>query len=407
MNLADHRSRQNLKSSLRLVTALFFLMYAATGIYFTYIAVYWRSRGMTGTQIGIITMAGGIVAFLASTLWGYWSDRSGKPRILLAIAAAGTALSVLLIPSFPGFIGFLILGSIFPFFNVAILTLMDSTLLALLGENRADYGRYRLGGTFGYIATTLTAGIIFRELNLAAMFPFFALISGTFAILALFLPDFPVMRGKVDRSPRALISMIRTPAWAIFSTSIFLVWLAGSGGIGFLGITLKTMGASDILIGIVASSAAVFEIPFMVFNGWFLRKLGSQRMLMVSLLGYVVRIGAYSLMPTPEWGIAVNALNGLSYVWLWNASIHYANELAPENLKASAQGLFVSITALSAVASAPLSGFLFDAFGPPGMFRVLAFSAFLSAIIFWLGNRVRLAAPVYKILRNHPDESGY
>jgi PPP family 3-phenylpropionic acid transporter len=110
-------------------------------------------------------------------------------------------------------------------------------------------------------------------------------------------------------------------------------------------------------------------------------------MLAFSLIGYVARSGLYSFIPSPAWAIAVNALNGVSYVWLWNASINYANDQAPEELKATAQGLFVSTTALAAVVSAPLAGWLFDSLGPPGMFRVMAGVALVAVFIFWFGER--------------------
>jgi MFS transporter, PPP family, 3-phenylpropionic acid transporter len=376
-----------LRFSLRLITLLFFLMYAGTGIYFTFIAVFLSSAGMSGTNIGMINMAGGIVAFFASTFWGYWSDRSGKPRYLLAIASAGTAFTALLFPLSHSFWQFLVLGCVFPFFNIAIITLMDSNLLALLGDNRGDYGRYRLGGSFGYILTTLAAGFLFRERGLEIMFPIFTAIALIFTGCAFFLPDISVKRGKNIHSPRAILAMMRQSSWFVFASCVFLAWLAGSGAISFLGVTLKSMGAEEFLIGIVAASAAIFEIPFMVYNSWFLRKFGSRRMLFYSLLGYVARIGLYSLMPTPAWGIAGNALNGVSYVWLWNASITYANDQAPGEFKATALGLFVSTTALAAVVSAPLSGWMFDNLGPPGMFRVLACVALVAVIIFWLDGR--------------------
>jgi PPP family 3-phenylpropionic acid transporter len=387
MTLRPVLSPVRLRRSLSIVTWLFFLMYAGIGIFFTFFAVFLRSAGMSGTEIGLINMSGGISAFLASTLWGYWSDRSGKPRFLLAIASAGTAITALMFPFSHSFWSFLILGSIFPFFNVAIVTLMDSNLLALLGENRSDYGRYRLGGTFGYMLSSISVGFLFRENGIEIMFPLFAVIASIFALSALFLPDLAVERGKTNRSPRAILAMMRRPAWLIFAFSVFLAWIAGSGAISFLGVSLKNMGAEDALIGVVASSAALFEIPFMLFNSWFLRKIGSRRMLAFSLIGYVARSGLYSFIPSPAWAIAVNALNGVSYVWLWNASINYANDQAPEELKATAQGLFVSTTALAAVVSAPLAGWLFDSLGPPGMFRVMAGVALVAVFIFWFGER--------------------
>jgi MFS transporter, PPP family, 3-phenylpropionic acid transporter len=186
--------------------------------------------------------------------------------------------------------------------------------------------------------------------------------------------------------------MIRQPGWLVFALTVFIIWFAGSGAISFVGITLRGMGASDSMIGFVACSAAVFEVPFMAYNRVLLRKLGSRRMLWLSTIGYILRISGYSLMPAPAWGIGVNAFNGISYVFLWNSSIHFANENAPDHLKATAQGLFVSTTALAGVASSVISGWLFDTLGPPGLFRVLALVCFSATIIFGIWGRKPIQA---------------
>jgi PPP family 3-phenylpropionic acid transporter len=264
---------------------------------------------------------------------------------------------------------------------------MDSTALALLGENRADYGRYRVGGTFGFIVTTLTVGFIFERIGLVWMFPFFSLIMVLFIIAALRLPQMPVRVLRADRSSAAILRMVRQPGWLVFAVTVFIVWFAGSGAISFVSVTLRGMGANDSLIGLVACSAAVFEVPFMVYNRTLLRKLGSRKMLWISTIGYILRIGGYSLMKAPAWGIAINAFNGISYVFLWNAGIQFTNENAPEDLKATAQGLFVSTTALAGVASSVTSGWLFDTLGPPGLFRVLAVICFSATIIFGIWGR--------------------
>ena len=130
----------------------------------------------------------------------------------------------------------------------------------------------------------------------------------------------------------------------------------------------------------------------MAFNRQIMRRLGSRNMLLLSTLGYILRIGGYSLIPAPAWGIAVNAFNGISYVFLWNAAIQFANENAPDHLKATAQGLFVSTTALAGVASSVASGWLFDTLGPPGLFRVLALVCFSATIIFGIWGRKPIQA---------------
>jgi PPP family 3-phenylpropionic acid transporter len=104
-----------------------------------------------------------------------------------------------------------------------------------------------------------------------------------------------------------------------------------------------------------------------------------------SLLGYTARLFFYSVIPAPAWGIAVNVLNGVSYVSFWNAAIAYSYESAPQEYKATSQGLFVAATALAAVAGSAVGGWLFDSLGPPGMYRIMAGIAFTAFAIFGLG----------------------
>lgn len=142
---------------------LFFFQYAAVGVYFTFLNVYYKEVGLTGTQIGLISMAGGIVSMASSFFWGYLSDRTGRPSVLIAIGAVGALLMAQLIPLVQQFnlpqavIYYVVIGCIGNFFNAASFSLVDSTALAILGVRRSEYGRYRLGGSVGYILAAVFA----------------------------------------------------------------------------------------------------------------------------------------------------------------------------------------------------------------------------------------------------------
>lgn len=381
-------------SNPNILFTLYFLMFAAGGIYFTYFLIFLRQSGLTSAQIGIINMSAGVVAFVASTLWGYLSDRTGKAHLLLAFAIAANGAISLLYPLARAFPAFLAIACVFAIFNAAIMTLMDSLALDLLGERRHEYGKYRLGGTFGYISTTLTIGFLFERIGLRWMFPIYFLIMLLYALLAMRLPD---SRAGASRSSlpslKTLGVLLRQPGWGVFLITTFLIWLASSGAISFLGIKLKGMGASDSLVGIVASAAAIFEIPFMLYSGQIMRKLGITRTLWFALIGYIARVSLYTIIPTPEWAIAVNGLNGVSYVLYWNAALQFNNQNAPENLKATAQGILVSTMNLASVASALLTGSLYDTLGANPVYTLLAGICVLAFILFTLGNRSLLFPP--------------
>jgi len=365
-----------------LVWLLYFLQFAAVAAFSAYINVYLRDAGLSGVQIGIVNMAGWLASVGASPAWGYISDRSGKPRLLMAVGAIGAMAVTQLVPFVSSFWLFLLITIGANFLGSAPSTLADSTAMVLLGARREDYGRYRLGGSFGFVIAGVSAGFIYQQLGLRVMFPAYGVFMTGFALVALLLPPVKV---KLESSGRREIwGMVRQPAWFVFILTIFLIWVGGNAVFSFLNVSLSAMGASDSLIGIAYTISTVFEIPFMFFSGALLRRYGPARLLTAGLALMTVRCFLLGWMPAPGWSVAINVLNGPGWVFFWASSVNYANRLAPRGMAGTAQGLLSSSMNLASVASSLLSGWLFDALGPTGLFRVMGFIS-LAALLVFLG----------------------
>lgn len=363
---------------------IFFFQYAAIAVYYTYLNVYFRNAGLSGTQIGLINMSTALVGVGSAVAWGYISDRTGRPRLLIAFGALGALTVAQFIARVHTFPNFLILGVLGSLLNSAPGTLTDSTTLAWLGEHREDYARYRLGGTFGYILTGTLAGFLFDRAGLQFMFPAYGVIMAVFAAFALFLPDLPVRQEA--RTGGAIGAMIRRPAWILFIFCAFLVWIASNASITFMGVVLDSMGANRGLIGIAVTIGAVVEIPFMMFSPQLLRRFGPVVLMIVALGLLFVRYLLLSWMPAPEWAIPINVLNGPGFVLFWNSAVTMANKMAPVGMAGTAQGLLSSTMGLAGVISALLTGILFDRLGTSGLFLVMAFFVLSALILFTTGN---------------------
>jgi MFS transporter, PPP family, 3-phenylpropionic acid transporter len=149
---------------------------------------------------------------------------------------------------------------------------------------------------------------------------------------------------------------------------------------------MKVMGASESLIGISSTMAAASEIPIMLFSAILLRKAGALRLLAIAFFIYGVRAFLYSIMPAPEWVLFINLLNGASFGIFWIGAVTYANDLAPANLKTTAQSMMFSTINLAFVVGAVSSGWLFDQVGPAGLFQVLTVCCLLALLLFVTGH---------------------
>jgi len=373
------------QSKLWVLWLLFFFQYAAIGVYFTFLNVYFHEAGLSGTQIGLLNMTTALVGVGSSVVWGYLADRTGKPRLWIALGVAGSLVVNQFVPYVQGFWAYLALGCLGSMMNSAPGTLVDSTALVLLGKRREDYGRYRLGGTIGYILTALTSGFLFQRIGLRAMFPAYGVVMLGFALAALLLP--PAVVRLEARSSAAFGKMLARPAWLLFITVLFLCWIATNASIMFLSVALSAMGAGQGLIGVTATAPAVLEIPFMFFSGALLRRYGSVRLMMVGMGLMMARFFLLGIMPDPSWAVLANLLNGPAFVFFWNSAVNYANQMAPPGMAGTAQGMLASTASLAGVVSSLLSGWLLDQLGPNGIFRVMAVLVLAALLLFAVGRR--------------------
>ena len=373
------------------VWVTYFFQFAAVGIFTTFLNIYLHDAGFSGTQICLLNMLAAIVGVVSSIAWGYLGDRTGTPRFIIAGGAAGALLAIQFIPLVHGFWPILMAFCLGNLMNAAPMTLADSNTLVLLGAHRENYGRYRLGGSIGFILVTLTAGFILQAAGTRVMFPLYGAMMGAFALAALWLP--PAAVHLKQPSIKQIGGMVRQPAWLLFVACVFLSWISYNATIMYLGVSLKAMGATDSLVGIATIISAVVEMPFMFFSGAFLRRFGPVRLLTAAMGLMVVRYFLLSQMPSPGWAVAINMLNGPAFVFFWTSAVTYANKMAPPHLAGTAQGLYSATTSLGSVVSSLLAGWLFDVVGPRGIFLVMSALVLAALLLFSAGNLIRIRTP--------------
>ena len=111
----------------------------------------------------------------------------------------------------------------------------------------------------------------------------------------------------------------------------------------FLFLYLNSLGASKSLMGFSLTIATISEIPVLFFADRLLGRWGAKGLLTLSLLGYGVRAFAYSFMNVPWLVLPIQLLHGPTFATLWAAGVSYADEIAPEGMGATAQGLLSAV----------------------------------------------------------------
>lgn len=371
--------------------AFYFCYYAASSCLIPFLALYYRQSGLSGPQIGLLVGISPIVTWLAAPFWGALADSTRRHRLMLTVTIVGTMGMVALLSWATGLVWLVPIVAVYAFFAAPIMPLVDNSVMDLLGERRELYGRQRVWGAVGWGAAALLAGVLVDRFGLG--FSFYAFIFFMGIGLAVSMPlkvsggtiGLPFWQGmRTLASNRALMIFLATVLFASMGSGIVH---------NYLFLYLADLGASETLMGLSLTVATLSEIPVFFFSALLLRKVGARGLLLMSLLAYVVRLLAYTLMP-PVWLVLpINLLHGLTFSALWVAGVSYANEVAPKGMGATAQGLFTGMTmGLGAAGGALLGGTLYDSLGPAVMFRVAAGCVLVGLIFFVLAGRSRQGA---------------
>lgn len=390
MNFAQLRSTFSapipLKSDLT-IKALHFTIWAAMAFYWPFANIYYRSIGLSGTEIGTIVAVSALVGAASATLWSVLNDRIGKTRLIFTITGSGTILAILLLSQMRGFVPVLLAVAFFTFMSTPLLPLIDTVTLKVLGQNHDYYGAYRMWGTLGFISVSASSGFIMERLGMEVIFTGFAGGLVLFLLVTRFLPDVKAAAGGGGFSMAGFKQLVRSKAWIIFALSLLLLWGAWMGSINFLGVTMKEMGGNEGAVGVASTISAMSEAPMMLAGAWLMRRFGPKRLIAIAFVMFTVRLLLYGLMPDYRWVFGINLLHGFSYVPYLIGAVAYASHLAPEGLKSTSQGLFVTVTNLSNVLGGVGAGMLFDTLGPSSMFLVLAGCGLGGLVIFLVGGR--------------------
>jgi PPP family 3-phenylpropionic acid transporter len=356
---------------------LYFLYFAAFGIFVTYIDIYFRSLGYSGVQIGWINSVLALVAIGAGPVWGLLSDRHGAVRPYLAAAVIGTAVVAFGISRIHALALMLPAAAFFSFFRQPLLPLLDSSTMQVIRSRPEMYGRQRAWGTLGFILTTWGFGLLLARAGLIWLF------AGYIGILLLMLVVIRLMPGSaaLPDPPRwsSLAVMLRDREWRLLSGSIVILGIGDFSMHHFLGIHIKELGSNEALVGIVASLGALAELPVFFWGAPLLRRFGPWRLLLFACSVSALRLFLYGIMPTASWAVPISLLNSVTFGVFWIAGVAYVDRLAPANMKATSQGLLYTAMGVGGVLGGPISGSIFDSLGANWLFiasGVMALGAF-------------------------------
>jgi PPP family 3-phenylpropionic acid transporter len=362
------------------MSAAYFAFYAGIACWGPYLVLYYKSRGLSGAEIGVLNAITPLGMAFLTPVWGTLADAWGAHRLILRGALLTTAAVALLLTGAGAFWQFLLLIVVFALVGTTASPLLDSYGVTISAAAGSSFGQVRVWGSIGYTAVVWLIGYAMGGSVSRLFLVCYALALVATAAATLGLPA----RKQHARKSRweGAAAILRRPDMRAVLLVVFLLSVATNPIFSLFGLYIAALGGDTGLLGATSAAAALSEFPVLFLGSWLTRRLGSRRLLIIALVAYSLRILLYGVVPSAGWVIAVQLLHGCSFGLYLLASVTLLHELVGEEFAATAQGLLASAMAFGQMTGAVISGILLDRIGIIMIFRLSVGLTLLALAVF-------------------------
>ncbi|MFZ4629816.1 MAG: MFS transporter, partial [Blastocatellia bacterium] len=340
----------NLKLRVQL-SAMMFVQFFVWGSWYVTAPNYLGTIGFGANDFGWTYSVGPIASMISPFFVGMIADRFfPAQRVLAALHLLGGAIILyattqMTSQATPDAINLTLFGYTLTYFPTLALT--NTLAMKNMSDSEKEFPAIRVWGTIGWIAAGLALTFLGWEKNITM----FYLTAGSAIGLGLYsltLPHTPPVReGKV--TARQLLgldalALLKDRSYLIFMAASFLVCIPLAF---YYQITSRMVEMTGLPIGQTMSYGQMSEIFFMLVMPFFFARLGVKWMLGVGMLAWVVRYALFSFGAPDEvrWMIIVGiVLHGICYDFFFVTGQIYTDQVAPNRIRAQAQGLLVLFT---------------------------------------------------------------
>ncbi|MDP2814693.1 MAG: MFS transporter [Erysipelotrichaceae bacterium] len=364
--------------------ALYLVAFISLALAFTQLIPFLIYVGYDPLQRGIILSTIAFVSFFGQLWSGYLCDRYRTVKRFFGIFWILLTISSVLMYYVTAQIYFFhiiavsFVGGLFRVTN----GLLETWTIETSKKVRDNFGMIRAFGAIGWaIGAPLTSFLVtsFGYQYLGLFMAVAALI--TYGIAST-LPDATKMKTDASLRFSDIRQLLSHKPYMLLMVIFVLVSFVMAADMYTVIDKILVVGGTNDDVGLKWSFQAIMELPFFFLGGWMLLKLGSKKILIFSIIFYIIRFVLYAIVQTPFLLIAVSGMQMLTFPLYMIAQKVLIDDETPAHLKSSGQMLGMALFGgLPTFITPLLAGVLVNSFGYDTTLMMFAISLVIPLIL--------------------------
>ena len=363
------------------LSAFYFFYFAVLGGFMPYWGLYLKNQHFDEAAIGQLLAISMLTRIFAPSFWGYLADSTGKRIELVRLGASMVTLFWVGI-FFVGQSFWLMAAVLFSysFFQNAILAQFEAVTMYHLQSSRADYGKIRLWGSLGFIATVAGLGVLFDWVAISWLPLTLLLCAFVAAAISFYIPPPPVQISHALKKP-LLDTLKQSKVWR-FLVVHFLLQLSHAPYYSFFSVYLEEKGYSRTVIGFLWSLGVLAEVVAFTKTQRLLSKFSEYNLIQCCLLLAAIRWFAIAWavdVPSILW--TVQLLHAFTFAVFHAVAMQFIfREFEPQQ-QGQGQALYSALWGFGVAIGSWLTGMVWLSWGADMIYSVAALCCMAAMLI--------------------------
>ena len=363
------------------LAGFYFFYFSVLGALVPYWGLYLKSIGFTPVDIGTLMAVLMLSRIVAPNVWAYIADHRDDRMRVVRVASFLTVLLFAGVFAGTSFWWLALVMLVFSFFWHASLPLIEVQVMHHTRHKPGAYGRVRLWGSLGFIASVAALGPVLDAAGPWWILPaLIALMAGIW-FYSLTLPE-SEMAGHMQHAGPFMKVVLR-PEIMAFLLACLLMQVSHGPYYTFYSIYLEDHGYTKTVIGLLWAYAVVCEIGVFLIMPRLLARVSVRTVLMVSFALAAARwlmIGAFP--DSLAWLILAQTLHAASFGTFHAAGMQMVYKFFVGKHQHRGQAVYSTVAfGVGGAVGSYYSGHTWATLGPGPTFAIAAASAVLAFFV--------------------------
>src|SRR5699024_7731303 len=236
------------KNSLLSLKLLLFHFHATNTIILSFLPLYLKYKGLSGTEIGWVLAIGPFASLISQPFWGYLSDKYKTVKRMLILSVIGMLIASIIFFQMNHLLAILIFGAIFYFFSSPVGALSDSLAQRRANDLQISFGSIRTWGSVGFAFSSLVVGHILTEVGVQYIIWPYVIFGSILLVVAFSIKD--VQTDSEPVSFQDVKILLSYKPYIIFLLFMLFITITHRANDSFIGIYIAELGGAENLVGI-------------------------------------------------------------------------------------------------------------------------------------------------------------